>query len=191
MILGAIVYLTGLFILYRRSGQMLQFVWGASGFAFISILIVVELNIHIALAALEARQIQGLLGLVGHSIDVVNYNTLLVPDSAGWVSMTVGAESSTVIELSVFLGAVLFYPRLGKRERIIYAIIGIAGTYLLNLARLVLIIAFVTLWGREAFPIAHSVVGRLFYFAGIVFLYWSLLTKPTLKLIRDRINANA
>jgi exosortase family protein XrtG len=186
--LAVSIYVAGLVILRTSSNQLLRFIWGAPGFAFLTIWIAVDLNVHHLLAAQEANQLQWMLALSGNPIDVINHVTLLVPDDRGWVGMTIGAESSTLIELAVFLGVVLFYPKLGRRNRLIYGIIGVIGTYLLNLLRLLLIIALISIWGREVFPLAHSVIGRTVYFLGVVALYWYLLTKPTLRIIQHRIN---
>lgn len=188
--LAAVIYAVGLLILRTTSSKLILFVWGASGFALLAIWIAVDLNVHYLLATLEARQLQWMLNLSGNPIEVVNHVTLLVPDRQGWVGMTIGAESSTLIELSVFVGIMLFYPKLSGNRRLMYGVIGVMGTYLLNLVRLLLIIALVSMWGRDVFPLAHSVVGRILYFLGVVALYWYLLTKPTLRIIHHRIMAS-
>jgi exosortase family protein XrtG len=185
--LTLVCYAAGLVLLRRSTSRLLQFLWRASGFAFLTIWIAVDLHMHYTLAALEARQLQWILSLTGNVVDVVGGVTLLVPDQSGWVGMTIGAESSTLIELSVFLGVLLFYPGLGKKERLIYGLVGVIGTYLLNLLRLLLIIVLVSTWGRDVFPLAHSVIGRVVYFIGVVALYWYLLTKPSLRIIQRRI----
>jgi hypothetical protein len=38
--------------------------------------------------------------------------------------------------------------------------------------------------GKDAAPLAHAVVARLVFFAGMIYVYWRLLTLPTLRIIR-------
>jgi len=181
------VYLAGVWTLRRSRNHLMMFLWGGFGLAFMLIQSVVFLGGDHLLAALQARHIQSLMGLMNNPIDVVNGTTMLVPHDRGWVGMVIGVESSTLIEMAVFSGIMLFYPGFTPRRRIAYALIGLIGTYLINLVRLLVIIYMVMILGRDTFHLAHAVVGRTLYFIGIIALYWYLLTRPTLGFIRDRI----
>ena len=64
---------------------------------------------------------------------------------------------------------------------------GLAATYLINLARMFIIVAMIHWLGKSAAPLAHAVVGRLVFFAGIVIVYWQLLTLPTLRIVRREL----
>jgi exosortase/archaeosortase family protein len=63
----------------------------------------------------------------------------------------------------------------------------VLATLALNLVRLGIIALMVTTLGKPAVPWAHAVVGRLVFFAGILFLYWRLLTLPTLSIVRREL----
>jgi exosortase/archaeosortase family protein len=110
--------------------------------------------------------------------------TLLVPDPTGWSVLQIGLECSTLIEASVFAGLLLFYPRLPPRDRALRLGAGLGATFLINLARLAVIIGMVMILGKPAVPWAHAVVGRMVFFVGIVIVYWRMLTLPTLRLVR-------
>ena len=183
--IAVFVYIAGLLWIQRRRWMLLLYVWKAFGLAFIAINIAVIANWHVMLAALESSQITAILNTFHVPVQVIDNTTLLVPDATGWSGLKVGVESSTLIELSVLCGLLLFYPKQTLAQRSIRLMIGIVGTYLLNLLRLFIIIAMILLWGKPAVAIAHAFVGRLAYFIGVVLLYWFLMTKPTIRSVHD------
>lgn len=183
LLLYLIIYIIALALFYRRKNRLLIFVTGAFGLAFLIIQFAVAIELPFAFATLEAEQIRAIMSAIDVNIDVVSKTTMMVPDSNGWVGMRIGIESSTIIEIAVFVGVITFYPKFNRRQRFLSLIAGIAGTYILNLIRLLIIIFVVMLFDREMFPIAHNLVGRVIYFVGVIALYWYLLTQPTLTII--------
>ncbi len=188
--LATAVYLLGLIWVHRQGWQLLLYIWSAFGFAYLSIHLSLLQGWNVALATLEARHLQAIMAWLGVKLSFVDDTTLLVPDPTGWSGMRIGVECSTLIELSVFSGLMLFYPRLTLEKRWKYLALGCIGTYTLNMVRLVIVAAIIAAWGKPAVPIAHAIVGRLVYFAGVVALYWFLLTRPTLALVRRSIEAS-
>lgn len=186
----ALVYLAGLFGLGRRRWRLARYIWGAFGLAFLLIHLALLLGWHTALAAAEAGHLQSILALAGIEIQRVETAAILVPDATGWSGLRIGIESSALIEMTVFLGLLLFYPQLPLSSRGRHLIIGLAGTYALNLLRLLVIVGMILIWGKPAVPLAHYVVGRLVFFGGVVILYWYLLTKPTLRIVHELIESS-
>jgi len=185
---GAIVvYFGGLVWLHRRKSRLALYLWGAFGFAFLAIQLCLLQGWDVALSAVEAQHIKALVARLGVHLIFLDNVTVLVPDPTGWSSLRFSIECSTLIELSAFCGLMLFYPRLSLRKRWTYLAMGSVGTYLLNLLRIAIIVAMIVVWGKPVVPVAHAVVGRLVYFAGVVVLYWFLLTRPTLALIHRSI----
>lgn len=182
-----VVYIIGFLILQRRQWWFIMYLWGAFGLAFLIVELSVLQNWHILLENVEAQHVQSIMGMFGTPIEVINGQTLMVPDSTGWSGLSVGAECSTLLEIAVFSGLLLFYPQLPNRKRWLYFALGVLMIYLLNLARILLIVLMVLQWGKEIVPFAHVVVARVFYFSGMVVLYWFLLTRPMLKLVRQSV----
>lgn len=180
-------YVLGLIWMRSKGWQLRTFVWASFGQAYLVLQFGLFINLADSLAALEARNIQSITNLLGYDVQVFEETTLLVPDQEGWVSMTIGIESSTLIEMAVCSGLILYYPGLSRRRRIASLMIGLSGTYILNLLRLFIIVFIITNWGRSSFVIAHALVGRVVYFIGVVVLYWYLLTTPTVKFVQDAI----
>jgi len=169
-----LIYLIGMGWIQRNQWRLTLYVWSAFGLAFLVIHLALLMGWPTALAAAEAQHLVEIMRLLGFELEVVNEVTIMVPDSTGWSGLTIGIESSTLIELSAFVGLMLYYPRISTQRRSTYLMIGIIGTYLFNLIRLVTIVTIILVWGKSAFPLAHNVIGRLVYFAGVVGLYWYL-----------------
>lgn len=186
----AVIYLAGMVWVRQRQWSLFQFVWGAFGFAFLFIHLSLIQGWDSSLSTIEVRNVQSLIGFLGIRLQSVDNTTLLIPDSTGWSGLRVGIECSTLIELSVFAGLVLFYPRLSFNQRWRYLLLGLVGTYLLNLLRITVIVILIWFWGKPMVPFAHAIVGRLIYFVGVVALYWFLLTRPTLRLVHRSIEVS-
>lgn len=174
------VYLVGLVYLYRQRYSLVLYIWSACGSAFLFIQLSLLQKWDVALAIIEAEHVHRIMSLSGLSVQLLNNAILLIADPTGWTGLRVGIECSSIIEISIFSGLMLFYPGLSFRKRWSYWALGASLTYALNLLRIIVIITVITIWGKPAVPFAHAVVGRLVYFAGVVALYWFLFTKPTL-----------
>jgi exosortase family protein XrtG len=190
LIILVIVYFVGTYVLKRRELRLTLFLWSAFGLAFIVINAALMIHFEVTLAAMEARHVTASMNLSGINLDVINQITVMVPDPTGWSGLKIGAESSSLLELSVFAGLILFYPKLSYRRRVTSLTIGLIGTYILNLVRLALIIIMIHTGGKPAYALGHTVVGRLVYFAGIVTLYWYLFTQHTLHVVQNQIQSS-
>jgi len=184
------LYIIGLIWLQRKRWRLSRYVWGAFGLTFLFIHLSLLQGWNEALAAVEAQHVQSIMAVLGARLQIFEATTLLVPDSTGWTGLQVGVECSTLIELSVFAGLVLFYPRFSLQTRWKSLLLGVIGTYLLNLLRLMIIAGMVTIWGKSVVVLAHAVIARVIYFGGIVLLYWFLLTRPTLIMVRRSIESS-
>lgn len=180
----ALVYLAGLVVLRRQRHGLIGYAWTSFGLAAILILAGQIGGWERPLGALQIS----LLALLGNAFGIqlaqLEPGSVVVPDPTGWSVLTIGVECSTLIEASVFAGLMLFYPRFAPGERVLRLTAGLGATFLVNLARLAVIIGMVATLGKPAVPAAHAIVGRLVFFVGIVIVYWRMLTLPTLRMVR-------
>jgi exosortase family protein XrtG len=181
------VYLAGLLLLRKARKGLLAYLWGAFGMAAILIFAGQIGNWNSSLGAVQAQILALASALVGGGLQTVAGGGLVVPDPTGWSILQIGIECSALIEISIFISLMLFYPRFPAGERLIRIAIGVLATLAINLIRLVIIAAMVATLGKPAVPWAHAVVGRLVFFAGILFLYWRMLTLPTLSIVRREL----
>ena len=122
--------------------------------------------------------------MLGVTLSTLGASTLVVPDPTGWSVLGIGIECSTLIEAAVFTGLMLFYPRFGGVARLSRLSLGLGATFGLNMLRLGVIVLMVVTLGKPAVVWAHAIVARLVFFVGIVFLYWRMLTLPTLSTVK-------
>jgi len=67
--------------------------------------------------------------------------------------------------------------------------IGLVATAIANIIRVLIIVGMAHSIGRGAIFLAHAVVGRLFFFACVIGLFWYIVTRPTVeevaKMVRE------
>ena len=187
LLILAVVYVGGVYSFKTRGWRLRHYVWSAFGLAFLLVHAGLLLDLQVHLASAEARHVSAIMGGTGLRIEVIDDIVLMVPDPTGWSGLMIGAESSSIIEMSAFAGLILFYPNLSRRRRLTSLTVGILLTYALNIGRLIIIVLMIHTSGKSSYALAHAVVGRLAYFAGIVALYWYLFTRPTLSLVQLKI----
>lgn len=181
---GLAVYVMGLLALRRVRHGLIAYVWGAFGLAALFVLAAQMGRWYEPFGGLQARILATLGNSFGLGLSTLEPAYLVVLDPTGWSVMTVGVECSTLIEAAVFAGLLLFYPRFPTGERLLRLVAGLGFTFLINLARLAVIVGLVATLGKPAVPLAHAVVGRLIFFVGVVIVYWRMMTMPTLRMVR-------
>ncbi len=188
--LGTGVYLVGLLLLRRQRWGVFGYLWSAFGLAALLVLFGTYGGWSKPLGDLQAEALAGVANFCGLQLEILSGASLLVPDPTGWSVLRIGLECSTLIEASVFLGLMLFYPRFPPKERLTRLALGLVATWLMNMLRLAVIISMVTTLGKPAVPWAHAIVARLVFFVGIVAIYWRMLTLPTIRMVRRDIEVS-
>ncbi len=181
------VFLAGLLLLRKARKGLIAYLWGAFGLAAIVIFAGQLGRWNEPLGTLQVGFLVLISRIFGGPLQMVPGGGLVVPDPTGWSILQVGIECSALIEIAIFSGLILFYPRLTASERLGRMAIGAAATILINLVRLAVIAALVAAFGKPIVPWAHAIVGRLVFFAGVLYLYWRMLTLPTLTLVRREL----
>ncbi len=177
------VYLVGLLITRRMRYRLSGYLFSSFGLVAIIVLASNLGQWNEPLGAFQAQIMVWAADLIGLKLGVLGPASLVVPDPTGYSILRIEVECSTLIEATVFSGLLLFYPRFRPRERLIRLGAGIGATLVINLIRLGVIVGMLTVLGKPALPWAHAVVGRLVFFAGVIFLYWRMLTLPTLGVV--------
>ena len=180
----AALYLAGLVLLRRARYTLIGYVWGAFGLAALGVIAAQVGQWNVMLGRLEVATLARAGGWLGLAVGGLHGSSLIVPDSTGWSILNIGVECSTLIEAFVFVGLLLFYPRIPPVQRLLRLGIGLVAIYLINLVRLGVIVGMIMWLGKPAAPVAHVIVARLVFFVGMIAIYWWLLTLPTLRVIR-------
>lgn len=102
---------------------------------------------------------------------VVQGQTVTYVTPRGPLSLEVGAACSGVQAMALFAGVLALYlvaERPGGRRLLLWSCIGLAGVYIANLLRLVMLFLVGYQWGPEALMRAHAEAGWLFFVAWAV-----------------------
>lgn len=186
-----IVWLAVTAFFFRHRIWLFYFIFGAVGFTFFLLVAVRGSAFELVLEHVTGLLLQSIFKWF--NIFSLAYDnapgTLLVLNRMDntWTTIGLDIESSGFLELSIFLGLVLFYPSYTPKMKLKYSLLGIAFNYLSNLVRLITIISIIQIGGRDSVYFAYSVLGRLVYFVLSIAIYWTVFTKPTLKRIREQV----
>ena len=112
---------------------------------------------------------------------------MVVVQRVGWRAREIGVESSGLLEMSVLISLMLFYPGWGAFDRSWRILVGLLATWIANLVRMMLIVVMLHNLGKEVLLIAHTFLGKLVFFVLTIGIYWFLITKPSLSLIEKNI----
>ena len=112
---------------------------------------------------------------------------LIVYQEVGWTAIEIDIECSGLLEFTVFTGLVLFFNGFTLRYKAVAWPLGIATTFVMNIIRIVIIVATIHFGGKSAIYIAHTVVGRAIFFLMVVALYWYVFTRATSRAIHQKL----
>lgn len=112
---------------------------------------------------------------------------LVIVQNIGWTALEVGVESSSLLEMCVLVSIVAFYPGWSLTGRSLRILAGLALTWIANAMRMTLIMLMLHVFGKNVLVIAHTFLGKLFFFICTIAIYWFLITRPTLDTIKTNI----
>jgi exosortase family protein XrtG len=110
-----------------------------------------------------------------------------VPHQNEWTVLTVGLESSGLLESAALFGLVAFFPAQTPRSRLTTMVIALALTFIANVIRVLIIVATVGYLGQDYLEFAHVVVGRVVFFVIAIGIFWFAITGPTLRRVHRRL----
>lgn len=191
MIKAAILYVV-LFIVWiyiltvfkRRKLEFFYFLLGSIGtflFAF-ALLRNVLTNILTTLTCF-------LTGLLGNALGIfkayTSHSILFVENAEGPISLYVDFECGGVIEILVFLSLIWFFAVYNVKQKLGISLIGIVWIIVANIIRLFSICLIINKFGNESYYVAHTIVGRLIFYALSIILYFYVFTRAQIR--RQRV----
>jgi exosortase family protein XrtG len=111
---------------------------------------------------------------------------LVVIQKVGWTVLHVGVESSGLLEISVLVSILVFYPGWSFGRKLRSIMIGGSAVWGANLVRMLVIVAILNHFGKGSLVLAHTLVGRVLFFFFTVIIFWYLITSNTLSDLRDQ-----
>lgn len=139
--------------------------------------------------AYVAHAISQAVGIPTRVFEAAPGNVLVwvIVQKPGWTVVRVDLECSGLLEVAVLSGLLLFYPAWSVWQRLGLTLFGWAATFASNIIRVLSIIAILHLLGKRSIFVAHTVAGRLIFFALVMAFYWVVLTRGTLRALGQRL----
>jgi exosortase family protein XrtG len=182
LIVGLVVWLAILAVLWKTRRWLLFYLLGALGSIIFVVLTAALTGLDARLEGIEARQVVALSRYLGIQLQLLGNAGLAIPNHTGWGVFGIGIECSALLEMTAMAGLVLFYPAVYSAPRKAAIIVaGTALTYVFNILRILLIVSIINSFGTSWVFAAHAVFGRTFFFLATIFLYWRLVTRPTVR----------
>jgi len=165
-----------------------MYLFGAFGFVMFVLFFSQALGWDTALEAIEARNALLVATWLQMHLELLGGSGLAIRNHVGWGVFDIGIECSALLEMAAFVGLVAFYPGFKAGKKTSAIVWGVLATYVINILRILIIVGMIAAMGTSWVFIAHAVVGRIFFFVGVVIVYWYLLTRPTVSVVRVKID---
>lgn len=171
-------------VLYRAKTGFWYYLVGSVGFFFFSMYYIQPMAVpflqkHVATMA-------GVIGdLTGIYSSFFQSGILYISHNGINLSLFIDYECSGIIEILAFLSLLVFFRIYEIYERFVVGIVGTLLIFYFNVFRIFIICSTVYLGGINMYFLAHTVIGRLFFYVCTVLLYFYVFTKP--QIIRQRL----
>lgn len=179
---------------FRRAGAWVPYyVVGAAGAAVLLVILGrTVLPLELGMRSLTAGGTTALTRVLGISSNVagIDPGTILVRGSRLPVqrtALTVGLESSGLLEAAALVGLVAFLPVDRWPRRVRRVALTLAATIAANILRVSVIVMVLALAGQSWLDFAHLFVARVLFFIATVAIFWYAITRPTIEAVRNRI----
>ena len=171
-----VIWLLNLRIFYKVKNQAAFITIGMGGL-FILMMIFLRPIATMPLARMVAA-LAGLFGRVtGFFSAFFKYGIIFVETAGGSMTLQIDFECSGIIEIMVYIAILAFFKVYTISERAILSAVGVIYIILANALRIIIIATMIHFGGEQMYYIAHTYVGRIFFYAATVVLYFYVFTK--------------
>lgn len=186
VIICLVLWIYLLTVFKRANVGFFEYIWGSVGL-FIFLMVMAEPVITPVLTQLVASA-AGVIGkITGLYESYHEYSILFInnPKFNSSISLFIDYECSGIIEMFAFVSLISFFKVYEVGQRIIISVIGCVVIFFSNLIRIFVIAAMIYQWGNEIYYLAHSMVGRIVFYAFTVLLYYYSFTHA--QIIKQKI----
>lgn len=181
-----VVWIYLLTVFHRGKLGFFYFLFGSIG-CFFFLMIFVEPYVTSVLVQL----VTSVTGRIGEWTGLFeayrDYSILFVESTkdGGALSLYIDYECSGVIEMMVFVSLLAFFQVYEVWQRVVVGVVGCVVIFFSNVLRIFIICGIIRVWGNESYYIAHTLVGRLVFYAMAILLYYLAFTKA--QIIRQKV----
>lgn len=124
-------------------------------------------------------------GIVGKMLGAfeayASYGVLFIENENGPVSLYVDFECAGLVEILVFIALIAFFGAYRWWEKIIVSFLGSVWIIVCNVLRLTIICYVIHWFGNESYYVAHTIVGRIVFYALSILLYFYVFTRKQIR----------
>jgi exosortase family protein XrtG len=176
------IYLLSVFT--RGKLYFYQFIWGSVGlFVFMMMWIQPVAIRPLTNLVCSAAGVAG--RMTGSYESYSEYSMLFVQHGSEAISLCIDYECSGIIEMMAYVSMLAFFRVYDWMQRIILSVLGCMMIFFANIIRLFVICTTIYYFGNDAYYIAHTIVGRIIFYALSVILYYYIFTKS--QIVKQKI----
>ena len=176
------IYLLSVFT--RGKLYFYQFIWGSVGlFVFMMMWIQPVAIRPLTNLVCSAAGVAG--RMTGFYESYSEYSMLFVQHGSEAISLCIDYECSGIIEMMAYVSMLAFFRVYDWMQRIILSVLGCMMIFFANIIRLFVIGTTIYSFGNDAYYIAHTIVGRIIFYALSVILYYYIFTKS--QIVKQKI----
>lgn len=176
------IYLLSVFT--RGKLYFYQFIWGSVGlFVFMMMWIQPVAIRPLTNLVCSAAGVAG--RMTGFYESYSEYSMLFVQHGSEAISLCIDYECSGIIEMMAYVSMLAFFRVYDWMKRIILSVLGCMMIFFANIIRLFVIGTTIYYFGNDAYYIAHTIVGRIIFYALSVILYYYIFTKS--QIVKQKI----
>lgn len=176
LIVITVIWLYILRVLSKAKLEFWHYLCGAMG-----LFVIMLVSLRGILTMPLARCVAAIAGILGSLTDTFvayfKYGIIFITTATGSMTLQIDLECSGLIEILAFLSLLVFFRVYTVYERIIVGILGTAYIMIANALRITLICEAVHFFGTSAYYVAHTFIGRIFFYVLTVVLYFYVFTK--------------
>ncbi len=175
-----VLWLYLMIVFKRKKLEFFYFLLGSIGTFLFAFLLLREI-----MTAIMTRLTCFLTGLLGNALGLfkayTTHSILFIENAHGPISLYVDFECGGVIEILVFISLVCFFAVYSVKEKIVISLIGMVWIIAANIIRLFSICLIINKFGNESYYVAHTIVGRLIFYALSIVLYFYVFTRAQIR----------
>ena len=176
------IYLLSVFT--RGKLYFYQFIWGSVGlFVFMMMWIQPVAIRPLTNLVCSAAGVAG--RMTGFYESYSEYSMLFVQHGSEAISLCIDYECSGIIEMMAYVSMLAFFRVYDWMQRIILSVLGCMMIFFANIIRFFVICTTIYYFGNDAYYIAHTIVGRIIFYALSVILYYYIFTKS--QIVKQKI----
>ena len=176
------IWLTLVLVFRKQRQWLLYYMFAAFGFTLLVVLTAEYFGLDQIMVNIASFHSSLLAKTLGIPNEILSQGRIMLTSKAGEnIILKIGIECSAILEATVLVALVVFYPAFRRRQKLLKIIFGLSLTYVINILRMFIIVFITFTYGSGAIYIAHALIGRFFFFIAAIILYWYIITKPSIR----------